>query len=155
MPAGNVRTLKLVAHQPRRTMTGRLSAGVATPGPTSVWARVLALHAQAGNRAVARLFTVQRDDKRKAPGIKFPGVVLGTNRAKQDVKVDHELGSPRGYQGRRQAIGVARMAKAPHAVVVLIGDGRWHALATTADFDEGRVVNAANIAGIQEVHGIT
>ena len=47
------------------------------------------------------------------------------------------------------------MAKAPHAVVVETGDGRWHALATTADFDEGRVTNAASISGIREVHGIT
>jgi hypothetical protein len=117
-------------------------------------ARLLTLQAQAGNRAVARLLTVQRD-KTKAPSVKFPGLVLGANRLKQDVKVDHELGSPLGYRGRRQAIGVARMAKAPHAVVVETTDGRWHALATTADFDEGRVTNAASVAGIQEVHGIT
>src|SRR5438270_62482 len=89
-------TLKLVARQPRRTMTGPVSAGVATPTPTSVPARILALQAHAGNRAVAGLLRVQRDDKRKAP-TKLPGLVLGTNRAKQDVKVDHELGSPLGY----------------------------------------------------------
>jgi hypothetical protein len=146
-------TLKLVAHQSRRRMTGR-GAGVATPTPSVDPTRLLALQAQAGNRAVTRLVTLQRD-KTKAPSIKFSGLLLGTNRAKQEVKVDRELGSPLGYRGRRQAIGVARMAKAPHAVVVETGDGRWHALATTADFEEGRVTNAANIAGIREVHGIT
>jgi hypothetical protein len=150
-----VTVLQLVARQPRRTMTGRLSAGVATPTPTSAPARILTLQAQAGNRAVAGLLTVQRDDKTKASRVKFPGLVLGRNRAKQDVKVDHELGSPLGYRGRRQAIGVARMAKAPHAVVVETGDKQWHALATTADFEAGRVTNAANIAGILEVHGMT
>jgi hypothetical protein len=124
------------------------------PTPASATARILALQAQAGNRAVARMLTVQRDDKTTAPSTKFPGLVLGTNRAKQEVKVDHELGSPLGYRGRRQAIGVARMAKAPHTVVVETDDGRWHALATTADFAAGRVTSAANIAGIREVHGI-
>jgi hypothetical protein len=136
-------------------MTGRASAGAATPTPTPVPTRILALQAQAGNRAVAGLLTVQRNDKATAPSLKFPGLVLGTNRAKQDVKVARELGSPLGYRGRRQAIGVARMAKAPHAVVVKTGDGRWHALATTADFDEGRVTDAANIPGIRELRGIT
>ena len=155
MGAGTLASLQLVARQPRRTLTGRATAGVATSTPSSVPARILALHAQAGNRAVARLLTVQRRDKAKAPSVKFGGLVLGTNRAKQDVKVDHELGSPLGYRGRRQAFGVARMAKAPHAVVVETGDGRWHALATTADFDAGLVTNASKIAGIREVHGIT
>jgi hypothetical protein len=135
-------------------MAGRAAAGVATPRPTSVSAAILALQARAGNRAVAGLLTVQRDDRAKAPSMKFSGLTLGTNRAKQDVKVVHELGSPLGYRGRRQAIGVARMAKAAHAAVVETSDGRWHALATTADFDAGRVTNAANVAGIREVHGI-
>src|SRR4051794_40977413 len=151
----SVRNLKVAARQPRRTMTGRASAGAGTPTLPPVPARLLALQAQAGNHTVAQLLAVQRDDQTKAPSIKFPGLMLGTNRAKQDVKVDHELGSPRGYRGRRQAIGVARMAKAPHAAGVETGDGRGHALATGADFEEGRVPNPANIAGIREVHGIT
>lgn len=75
-----------------------------------------------------------------APGsLKFDGVLLGINRDKKEVRVRREVGGTQGYDGRLQAIAVARLAKAEPAAVVLGKDGKWHALETTAGFQVGRV----------------
>jgi hypothetical protein len=92
---------------------------------------------------------------------KFDGVVLGTNRNKQDVKVKREVGATQGYDDRRQAIAVARLAKAEPSAVVLGKDEKWHALETTAEFEVGRVSTdpkaaetAASNALFSEVYGL-
>ena len=117
-------------------MTGRASAGVAKPTPTSVPARLLALHAQAGNRAVARACSPSSATTRRGRrASSSPASCSAPTEPSRTSRSTTSSARPLGYRGRRQAIGVARMAKAPHAVVVETGDGRWHALATTADFE--------------------
>jgi len=91
-------------------------------------------------------------------GSPFDGVLLGTNRAKQEVRVKRAVGGPQGYDDRLQAIAVARLAQAEPAAVVLGKNGKWHALETTAAFAAGRVGAAEVAAGSQvpfvEVHGL-
>src|SRR5262249_19748077 len=75
-----------------------------------------------------------------APGsLKFDGVLLGTNRNKQEVRVKREVGGTQGYADRLQAIAVARLAKAEPAAVVLGTDEEWHAWETRAKFEAGGV----------------
>src|SRR5262249_690073 len=98
-----------------------------------------------------------------APGsLKFDGVLLGTNRNKQEVRVKREVGGTQGYDDRLPAIAVARLGKAEPSAVVLGTDEKWHALETTAQFEAGRVsadAKASETAAtgkvpFVEVHGV-
>ncbi|HWR53329.1 MAG TPA: LysM domain-containing protein [Bryobacteraceae bacterium] len=70
-------------------------------------------------------------------GSTFVGMRLGTNTHGEEVRVKREVGSPKGYDDRLQAIAVARLAGAEPAAVVQDTGGRWHALETTAGFSGG------------------
>jgi len=82
--------------------------------------------------------------KQKATGattapIKFAGMVLGQNQQAQQVQVKREVGSSGGYDDKWQAMAVARLGKAEHAVVVQNPKTmKWHALETSASFQAGQ-----------------
>ena len=74
--------------------------------------------------------------------IKFVGMVLGRNQSNEEVRVKREVGAPAGYADKWQAMAVARLGKAEHAVVVQDPKTKnWHAFETTADFQAGPVAN--------------
>ena len=81
------------------------------------------------------------DKKRAAPApgrSVVAGEPLGWNQNNDQVQVKREVGGTEGYDGRLQAIAVARLAKAePAAVVQDANNKKWHAVETTADFESG------------------
>jgi hypothetical protein len=76
--------------------------------------------------------------KSPAPKRGRSGVVggsLGWNHANEQVLVTRVVGGAQGYDDRRQAIAVARMAKVEPAAVVQDANLKWHAVELNADFD--------------------
>ena len=132
-------------------------------GPTMLRLQRVAGNGAARNAVAGRgtfPIVVSRAPGPKVPAagsLAFAGALLGTNSAGKPVKAVRELGSKQGYDGRVQAISVARMAKADPAAAVLGTDRRWHAFATDAQFETGAVAGAATAgpkAIVLEVHGI-
>jgi hypothetical protein len=78
---------------------------------------------------------LQPDRTRRAPTI--VGGLLGWNQSNEQVRVKREVGGTQGYDDRRQAIAVARLAKAEPAAVVQDAKGKWHAVEITSDFEAG------------------
>jgi hypothetical protein len=63
------------------------------------------------------------------------GGSLGWNDSNEHVLVTREVSGTQGYDDRRQAIAVARLAKAEPAAVVLDRNLKWHAVELNAYFD--------------------
>ncbi|HEX3821568.1 MAG TPA: hypothetical protein VHW45_14635 [Candidatus Sulfotelmatobacter sp.] len=86
----------------------------------------------------------------KSPSL--AGMRLGTNQYGEEVKVTKEVGDPKGYDNRLQAISIARMNGIDPAAVVQSSDGRFHAVQTTANFDTPRQVASDN--SMRSVEGL-
>jgi LysM repeat protein len=71
---------------------------------------------------------------RGAQGALSVGTRLGVNGKGEKVDIKREVGSPKGYDTKWQAMAVARLGGAEPAAVVLIGN-KWHAVETTASID--------------------
>jgi hypothetical protein len=81
---------------------------------------------------------LQPDRSRAAPKPGRSGVVggsLGWNHSNVHVLVTREVGGAHGYDDMRQAIAVARLAKAEPAAVVRDANLKWHAVELNAVFD--------------------
>lgn len=94
----------------------------------------------------------------KVTPMPFVGMTLGTNKANQAVVVKRQLGSTQGYDDRLQAMAVARMFKAEPAAIIQDGNGKWHAVETTAPLSPGPVaavpVATAGAPSVKAIHGL-
>ncbi|MBR0714547.1 DUF4157 domain-containing protein [Bradyrhizobium liaoningense] len=91
------------------------------------------------------------------------GKLLGKDRMDRQILVKREVGDVSGYDDRRQASAVARLAKAEPAAVAQDKNGKWHAFETETGIDiqtasaydpEARKAEALAHAGVQfkDVH---
>lgn len=98
---------------------------------------------------VASLFAgSSREAAAQRSSSSFAGQRLGKNRYGEEVKVVREVGSS-GYDDRLQATAAARMTGS-EAVLVRTRDGKWHALATTANA-YGGLASAADDSEVREL----
>jgi len=80
------------------------------------------------------------DSKEAGPEIvrsSFENALLGKDRLDRQILVEREVGDPKGYDDRLQAIAVARLARADPAAVAQDKKGKWHAFATRTGIDIG------------------
>ena len=158
---------KLDRHAPSRPVAMDPPTDTVPPvvhdGPTMLRLQRVAGNAAARDAVAGRgtfPIVVSRAPGRKEPvagSLAFAGALLGTNSAGKPVKAVRELGSKQAYDGRLQAISIARMANADPAAAVLGTDQRWHAIATDVQFETGLVAGAATAGAkaiVKEAHGI-
>jgi hypothetical protein len=100
--------------------------------------------------ATSPYIALRPEKKRAAPAPRasqFDGVLLGSDRNKQEVRVKREVGGTPGYDHRLQAIAVARLANAEPSAVALGNDGKWHAFETTAELVQ--IATGGNLPFVQ------
>ena len=150
-------------HAPSRPAATDTVPPVVHDGPTMLRLQRVAGNVAARDAVAGRgtfPIVVSRAPGPKVPAagsLAFAGALLGTNSAGKPVKAVRELGTKQGYDGRLQAISVARMARADPAAAVLATDQRWHAIATDVQLETGLVADAATAGAkaiVIEVHGI-
>lgn len=75
------------------------------------------------------------DPPRAQPKSAFDDALLGKDRMDRQIVVKREVGDTKGYDDRRQAGAVARLAKAEPAAVAQDNAGKWHAFETYLGID--------------------
>lgn len=75
------------------------------------------------------------DPPRAQPKSAFDDALLGKDRMDRQIVVKREVGDTKGYDDRRQAGAVARLAKANPAAVAQDNAGKWHAFETYLGID--------------------
>ncbi len=104
-------------------------------GASSLMAHELAHTVQ---QAGATPHLALKPDKEAGPEIirsSLENKLLGHDRMDRQILVKREVGDPKGYDDRLQAIAVARLAKADPAAVALYKDNKWHAFETMKGID--------------------
>ncbi|WP_210243922.1 eCIS core domain-containing protein [Bradyrhizobium guangdongense] len=75
------------------------------------------------------------DPQGTPPKSAFDDALLGKDRMDRQIVVKREVGDTKGYDDRRQAGAVARLAKADPAAVAQDNAGKWHAFETYLGID--------------------